>query len=270
MVNVLAPGKFYGHCHHDRALPNGLRVIENRYAPSSSIPMHVHDRPYAAIILNGFFTEVHGRHEETMTTSNVMFHPAGLPHREHHGSQQVRIFNVQFTDEFLGRDDHAALLPDRPLSIASSDLVAIGRRAYHELTDDDGLATLALEAYALEFLVALRRHRDDRVIPAWLRRTHDSLAENFARRPSIAALAANAGVHPAHLCRAFRHHYRCTVSEHVRRLRITRADRYLTATDLPLADIALAVGYSDQSHFSSAFRRERGMSPRAFRRQFRR
>ena len=55
----------------------------------------------------------------------------------------------------------------------------------------------------------------------------------------------------------------------MRRLRVELAGRWLTDTDLPLAEIALAAGFCDQSHFSNLFRRIIGVTPSHYRRQAR-
>ena len=47
--------------------------------------------------------------------------------------------------------------------------------------------------------------------------------------------------------------------------RIRLARHWLTASHLPVAEIAAMVGYTDASNFTRAFRRETGMSPRSFR-----
>jgi AraC-like DNA-binding protein len=49
------------------------------------------------------------------------------------------------------------------------------------------------------------------------------------------------------------------------RLRVGRAQALLTSSELGLAEIALACGFSDQSHFTKAFRRITGMPPRLYR-----
>ncbi|MBV9899000.1 MAG: helix-turn-helix transcriptional regulator [Chloroflexi bacterium] len=54
---------------------------------------------------------------------------------------------------------------------------------------------------------------------------------------------------------------------YVTKRRIDRAKDLLRHADLSLVDIALAVGFSSQSHFTATFRRHTGMTPGAFRRQ---
>lgn len=58
-------------------------------------------------------------------------------------------------------------------------------------------------------------------------------------------------------------------SEVVSRARFAVASRMLTQTDAPVIEIAFATAYSDPSHFSRAFRRLAGVSPREYRRQTR-
>jgi len=50
------------------------------------------------------------------------------------------------------------------------------------------------------------------------------------------------------------------------RFRVAR--RLLTESEVKLVDITYAVGYSDPSHFTRAFRRISGLTPSAFRRSF--
>jgi AraC family transcriptional regulator len=54
--------------------------------------------------------------------------------------------------------------------------------------------------------------------------------------------------------------------EMVRRLRLDRARRLLSETELPLAEVALESGYCDQSHLTRTFRAELETTPAAFRR----
>ncbi len=105
-------------------------------------------------------------------------------------------------------------------------------------------------------------------LPRWL-----ADARSYLHDPgqvgSLSELATAVGVHPVTLARGFRKAYGCSVGAYLRWLRVARAAHELTETDAPLAEIALAAGFADQSHFSNVFRREMGLSPSAFRRAVR-
>ena len=49
--------------------------------------------------------------------------------------------------------------------------------------------------------------------------------------------------------------------EYLTRIRMEEARRLLTATDYPISQIAVTVGYADQSSFTKAFKRVTGITP---------
>lgn len=63
---------------------------------------------------------------------------------------------------------------------------------------------------------------------------------------------------------------RTSISAHLRRLRIEKACGLLRREYLSLADVALQLGFADQSHFTRSFRRVTGTTPSAFARSCRR
>jgi AraC family transcriptional regulator len=100
--------------------------------------------------------------------------------------------------------------------------------------------------------------------PHWLRRLRERLDDDQV--PSVATLAAEFGVHRAHLARAFRDHYGTSVTAHLVRRRIERARRMLVTSGMPLAEVAITAGFADQSHMTRAVRTAYGVTPGALRR----
>jgi AraC family transcriptional regulator len=90
------------------------------------------------------------------------------------------------------------------------------------------------------------------------------LHERAPAAPSLADLAAEAGVHPAHLSRAFRRRFGMTVCEYSRKLRLEWAAARLIE-ERSLAQIAVEAGFADQSHFTRSFRRHFGVTPGRYR-----
>ena len=68
--------------------------------------------------------------------------------------------------------------------------------------------------------------------------------------------------------RRFSEVFKRTPNDEVRRLRMNKAKELLAETDLPMADIAEACGYSSYNYLSHAFRNATGKSPSAYRKQF--
>jgi AraC family transcriptional regulator len=120
----------------------------------------------------------------------------------------------------------------------------------------------------LVLLSGVARRERTRAAPRFVGRAHELLHDRFAEPLRIGDVALEVGVHPSSLARAFQRHYGCTPGDLVRLLRVDRASRLLSGSNLPLASIAREVGFSDQSHFSRTFKRATGMTPGAFRALF--
>jgi AraC-like DNA-binding protein len=73
------------------------------------------------------------------------------------------------------------------------------------------------------------------------------------------------GYSPRNLSRLMSTYLGRSLSDHIRDLRMLDARRLLEKSSLSVREIALAVGYSDTSHFTRAFTRATGLSPRAYR-----
>jgi AraC family transcriptional regulator len=101
--------------------------------------------------------------------------------------------------------------------------------------------------------------------PPWMRRVVDKLVAEHCSRLRLDELSAEAGVHPVHLSRVFRRFQKEGIGEYVHRLRARTASAYLMNPEISIADVSFSTGFSDQSHFTRAFRKITGMTPQAFR-----
>ncbi len=99
-----------------------------------------------------------------------------------------------------------------------------------------------------------------------LRRVREFVESHLEDNISLDALAAQARLSVYHFARAFRHSTGVSPHRYVLEQRVRRAQQLLVRTDLPLASIASAVGFSDQGHFSRQFRGLVGTTPSSYRR----
>jgi len=89
--------------------------------------------------------------------------------------------------------------------------------------------------------------------------------ENLAENISLPQIASIAGISVSHLKPVFRVSVGMPVHQYVIRRRIERAKILLAQGILPIAEIALAAGFSHQSHLARHMRRLTGISPLALR-----
>ncbi|MGB9092039.1 MAG: AraC family transcriptional regulator [Pseudomonas farsensis] len=96
----------------------------------------------------------------------------------------------------------------------------------------------------------------------------DAHIEQHAAYPlQVADLARLAGLSTARLHARFLNECATTPMDYIRQRRLLKARRLLTATHLPVGEIAALVGYASQSAFSAAVLRMFGSSPLALRRE---
>jgi AraC-like DNA-binding protein len=93
----------------------------------------------------------------------------------------------------------------------------------------------------------------------------DHIHSNYGSRLRVEELAAISGLSVYQLNRRFRAVFGITASQLITKRRIDAASEMLRTADLPIADVANASGYYDQSAFSRVFRRMVGLTPRQYR-----
>ncbi|MGG2397431.1 helix-turn-helix domain-containing protein [Pseudomonas sp. SH1-B] len=93
------------------------------------------------------------------------------------------------------------------------------------------------------------------------------IEQHLAHPLQVADLARLADLSVARLHARFLAETGHTPMEHVRLLRLKRAEQLLRDSELPVGEIAARVGYSSQSAFTAALSRQLGMTPRQLRRE---
>jgi AraC family transcriptional regulator len=113
----------------------------------------------------------------------------------------------------------------------------------------------------------LRGATGGRLAPAVLARV-DAYIEARSEAPiTLEALAELANLSVFHFARRFKRTTGRSPYQHVLEWKISRARTLLRAGELPMAAIGDALGFASPAHFTAAFKRAVGLSPRAFQQQ---
>ena len=83
----------------------------------------------------------------------------------------------------------------------------------------------------------------------------------------LADLALLCEISPSHFAKKFRHSAGLSLQRFVNRRRLTASMALLETSSTPLSQVALALGFSSQSHFTRLFRGLTGFTPASYRRQ---
>jgi AraC-like DNA-binding protein len=97
--------------------------------------------------------------------------------------------------------------------------------------------------------------------PVVTQRICEYIESHLEQKIGLEGLAAMAGLSTHHFARAFNQSMGIPPHSYLLSRRLERAERMLRETQLPLSEIAVATGFSDQSHLARHFRRRTGMSP---------
>jgi AraC family transcriptional regulator len=243
-----------------------VNLRETVYRPGLRLSPHMHANSYLSFIIEGHYTETYQGNSATCGAGSVRFLPAFEVHSNAYEGG-ARCLLVELQPDSLDRlRDHTHIL-EHPGEVGSPRAALLARRLYSEFRQRDAAASIAIEGLVLEILAESARSTGaaGRHIPKWLMRARDMIQAQFLNVPSLTEIARAAGVHPVHLSREFRRYFDCTVGDYMRKLRVEHASHLLANTDTPLAEIAAACGFADQSHFSSTFKRAVGQTPSRYR-----
>lgn len=244
---------------------NGFTLAEMRF-PSGYVQGEFEpELPYIALVLEGALEKFFRLRTMHLQGASGVAMPAGAAHSAHFGPEGARIVIVKPKN---AASPVAAWL-DRLVDLRGPGFGWLAWRLAAELQASDAAAPLAAEGFALELLAATTREkraeRRNGRCTAWLSSAEEALRARIGECIGLSELAAEIGVHPTYLARAFRARYGMSVGEYGRRLRLAWAATELAGTDTPVAVVARQTGFADQSHFTRLFKQHVGTTPARYR-----
>ncbi|WP_262047606.1 helix-turn-helix domain-containing protein [Bradyrhizobium sp. Bra78] len=103
--------------------------------------------------------------------------------------------------------------------------------------------------------------------PWQLKRACEKLDSDLGGTVSLQQVAAEFGLSVSYFSRAFRISTGLPPHQWLLRQRVKAAMQLMSVRDLPLSEIAIAVGFANQSHFTKVFSAQVGVSPATWRRE---
>lgn len=97
----------------------------------------------------------------------------------------------------------------------------------------------------------------------------DYVHANLGSNLCVAEIARVTFISPYHFGKLFKRSTGQTLHQYILGERIRKAETLLAATNLGLAEIALMIGLANQSHFTTVFKKKKGVTPGSYRAQVR-
>lgn len=261
-MSRLPHGQFLGELN--RSVEAGGFRVDLRVAslPPEAVAEHSHDNAHFILPLTDGYRSLArdplARRRTLFAAGSAIYNPPGVVHRDCFDVAGGLFLSVSAPADLPTAVSHPALLRGEA-EAAMRRLVGLSLRGA-------GGDALSVEDAALTLGGAVSEADDpSRHAPNWLMRAVEIVAD-LARRPglTIGALAAEVGVHPVHLARAWKRHLGRSPAGAIRHRRADEATQALLRRR-DLAETAALAGYADQSHMTREYVRIFGVTPGAFR-----
>ncbi|WP_192800940.1 AraC family transcriptional regulator [Brucella tritici] len=262
---------------HDRHVLGGMDILQAR-CRTYRYDAHSHDFFVVAAFSAGAQKHRIARTHGIAVPGTVMIIPPGEMHtgesaKRHVGWDYSAFYPSvssldQLTDSLFGHSRGSLdfgttfLIEDVELS---AKLLAAAEVAHASC---DALKRQEVVLDAFEMLIRRYGRRSSRSLikpyaTAPIQKALDYIMANLTRRLSIKEIAVQAGLSEFHFMRLFKLHTNMTVHQYVTHQRLEAA-KPLLAQGASSASVAASVGFYDQSHFTSHFRRTFGLTPRRY------
>lgn len=187
--------------------------------------------------------------------------------------------DTQEIEQWTGRDPSAGALLSRhmPRHVIDADphIDALMRGMEAEILNGCPSGRLYAESISLAVVSYLwgkfsRRHSTrelNGLSSASLVVLKEYIRANVSYDVSLAQMASITRLSPKHLCRCFKQATGKSPYQYLLQLRMDEAKRLLRNGNPSITEVAFSTGFSNPSHFSTAFRKAVGLSPSQFRKR---
>jgi AraC family transcriptional regulator len=222
-------------------------------------------------------------HDSIVQTGDSIFTPAGQPSYWHCSQKHTceSILHIYLQPELLMRVAEASDLNGDRIELANCfskpdlQLQQIAMLLLAELKSGESIGRLYVESLTQVLAIHLLRHYSTATRPVTsqnrsltrvqLQQVIDYIHTHLNRDLSLAELASVINISPTYFAGLFKQAMGISPHQYVIQQRVERAKLMLSKTDLAIADIALQVGFSSQSHLTQQLKRVTGMTPKQIR-----
>ena len=265
MYSVLKYGQYFGTVDISFDL-NELKLTQTSYLPFSRLPSHYHQNNYLCYVKRGTYSEKFGNRTIHCTRGDLIIHPVQYEHSNTFFSSPVTCLNIELNSSI---ESYAKNVPyvHTLQKIQDPALSILLAKISSEIFLSDEFSPLVIQGLVIQLFAQMARIQYNFPLkkPLFLKKIEEILNEETGTSLDLTLLAKHAGVHPVHLANTFKKYNNKTIGEFFRELKLEKAISLLISTKLPLAQIAFQCGFSDQSHFTRAFKKYTHHTPTAFR-----
>jgi AraC-like DNA-binding protein len=246
---------------------NGVRFTDRRLPARSSLTLSNDDGTLCVITISGV-GELHERDGSYLLRPGmIVVRPGRYAGTINAGPEILRLVSIEYSAAALRRLSTISVGLSVPRTFMGRSSVELAWRAPAEMEMGDELTPESLRLFSEGIAIGLSRyarHNRDPQSPLAIK-ARRRIDRDISKTLDVGALAQELGCSAAYLSRLFQRSFGFSPTAYQLRRRCERARLLLTQNDVPIGEVAAALGFHDASHFAKHFRRQSGMSPQRFR-----
>ena len=253
---------------------DSLELLRAHYIQHSFAP-HTHTTYAIGVVTYGIETFKRGKHFHAAPAGSVVMINPGDVHTGEAGDERGWVYHMFYPSPHIMQRAASFVankwqgVPYFPQAVAQDRVMADLMLRLHD-TLEKSTSTLERESqfvWAMGQLVL--RHASERPSPKLttdrraIKRVGEFLDHHYGQNISLDQLAAQVHLSPFHFLRVFKEEFGLPPHAYLTQTRVLRAKQLLSVGN-PIAQIALDVGFVDQSHLNKHFKRIVGVTPKQY------
>lgn len=264
-MKLLKTGKFFGETDQTLHL-DGITLTNTEYT-HGFVDWHYHENAYFTFLIAGKVIEGNKKEKYTCMPGSLLFHHCEEPHYNIKPSGYTRGMHIELQKNWFLQNSFYASLLQGNINIINPDVKIMIYTIHKELKVLDGSSEIIIHETILK-IVEKMLHKSESTMyhkPAWVSKVKEILYDRSAEKISLKCLADELKIHSVHLSRDFSKHFRCTIGQYMRKIKIEKSLSLLQNKKHSLTDISTMCGFADQSHYLRCFKEFNGLNPSEFR-----
>ncbi|MVM33389.1 helix-turn-helix domain-containing protein [Spirosoma sp. HMF4905] len=257
---ILNQGEFLGHISRRFDTHQGLTLIETVYHTYVYQGSHFHQNTHLTLFLQGGTFEKRKHLSDDVRPGNLRFYYSGEIHQNLNTRFPSKNINLDISADFFSKQQLDEADIDRAL-VKNPHARAILLKMYKEALLPDRFSNdsiLMLFHQLIDPTTSFQRKKK----PAWVIQLNELLQDCWSEPTSLAELSRILKVNPITISKHFPRYFGCTLSEYIRRVKVSRALQRIRQPAVSLTALAYECGFADQSHFTRILKEQTGFLPK--------
>ena len=120
----------------------------------------------------------------------------------------------------------------------------------------------------LDYTTRMKNLRKNAICSKQIAQCIDYIFDNLHARITVDELADYVELNPSYLSRLFKREVGISISDYIRQKKVETAKNMLIYSEYKPADIAMILAFPTQSYFTEIFRKQTGLTPAKYRKQY--